>query len=417
MQKPHILVIPSWYASSQEVISGVYFTEQCLALKKSEFKVGVVTPIHYEFMTFLKELIKFRLPKYPLIRSTFNMENDIPVYRWHCLNVLTFKIPFLRKINLFFCKKNIMKLVDRYIKSNGKPDLIHAHCVYWAGYVSMHIAKKYNIPFIITEHSYHYDSIKRFTHSWRVQYFSSIVHSAAKLLTVSDRLGKDIQKIDDISYEVVPNVVDTQFFLLRPEKSNSTIKRFVSIAEFTRRKGLHLLLEGFAQAFKGNNDIILEIAGEGPEENLLKKMVFQLGIEHQVKFLGVLSRTQVRDALYSADAFILPSFREPFGVVFIEAMATGVPVIGTRSQGPKEIIVNEELGILIEPYSIMEIKNALILMLENIKSERYNPEYIRNHAVKNYSQEVLVEKLNTVYNTAMSGKRIISHNEVATVIS
>ena len=403
MEKPHIIVIPSWYAPADGIASGVYFKEQVLGLKKSGFTVGVIAPIFYDFMAFVRSLIKCKWPKHPLFRSTFSIENDVPVSRWHCLNVLTFRLPLLRNLNLFLYKKQLMRLMEQYIKAYGMPDLIHAHCVYWGGYVAMHISKKYNVPFIITEHaSFNYD--KRTILSWRLPYLHAVVESASKFLSVSHFLGKNIRNTCDVNYEVVPNIVDTNYYLLQSKKSHSIIKRFVTIAELKPPKGIHLLIEAFSQAFKGQDDIILEIGGSGREENQLKNLAKQLGIEHQIKFLGMLSRSQVRDLLYRADAFVLPSLYETFGVVFIEAMATGLPVIGTRSGGPEEIIINDELGLLVEPGKVRELKEALIIMLKNITSGCYNSEIIRDYTVKNYSQDIVLKKLNAIYNEVLSEK-------------
>ncbi len=400
MRKIHILVIPSWYAHTQGIISGIYFKEQFQALKKYGHQIGIVAPVYHDFPTFLQSVRKFKWPNHPLFKLTSSIEQDIPIYRWHCLNMLTFRLPLMRRFNIYLYKKKVMTAIDNYIKTHGVPDLIHAHCVFWGGYAAMHVSKKYQIPLIITEHSSNYG--RRKIHAWRIPFLYAILQHTARFLTVSDSLGKNIQNTGEINYEVVPNVVDTQFFMVNPKPPLLSIIRFVTIAELKTCKGLHLLIEAFALAFKGREDILLEIGGEGPQENNLKRLVSQLGIENQIKFHGVLSRERVRETLYNAHAFILPSYYETFGVVIIEAMATGLPVIGTSSGGPIEIIINDKLGLLVKPDSIVDLRDALHKMLANILSGKYDAEYIRNYVINNYSQEIVVNKLNEIYTQVLA---------------
>lgn len=404
MNKPHILVIPSWYAYAEGEAAGVYFREQIFALKRAGYTVGVVAPVFFDLVNFVHAIVNFKWSKRPLFGKNVAIENNVPVFRWHCLNFLTFRIPLLRKLNVFLVKKNLAQLIELYIEKHGMPDLIHAHCIFWGGYAAKNASVKYQIPFIVTEHSSNYG--RRKIHSWRIPFLFSVLKRASGFFTVSDSLGANIQNTGKINYEVISNVVDTDFFKLGPQKTHVDVKRFLAIAELKTYKGLHLLIQAFAQAFKGQEHIILEIGGEGREENNLKKLVHKLGMEKQIKFLGVLSRSQVRDALYRADAFVLPSDYETFGVVFIEAMATGLPVIASRSGGPVEIIKNDELGILINPGQIVEIKEALIRILNNISMGLYNAEKIRCYIIKNYSYEVVVEKLSRVYQQVLGGSQL-----------
>jgi len=103
------------------------------------------------------------------------------------------------------------------------------------------------------------------------------------------------------------------------------------------------------------------------------------------------------------DFFVLPSFYENFGVVYIEAMACGKPVIATNAGGPKEI-VNEDIGVLVPPKDVEALIKAIEYMLDNYQN--YSTEKIAQYAKKRFSYEAIGKILDEVYKSIHQKEKI-----------
>ena len=167
------------------------------------------------------------------------------------------------------------------------------------------------------------------------------------------------------------------------------------------RKGFRTLINAFAQVLRTNANVRLEIGGDGPERKKLHELCKSLGIERSVLFLGSLSREQVRDALWRAHAFVLPSYLETFGVVLLEAMSTGLPVIATKCGGP-EFFVDSKSGIIIEPGDEHGLAEAMQTVMH---STHYSAECIHRRIVDNFSEKVFAESLISVYDNVLRDRK------------
>ncbi|MEM2338894.1 MAG: glycosyltransferase, partial [Nitrososphaerales archaeon] len=240
----------------------------------------------------------------------------------------------------------ISKIMKSYIQNFGRPDIIHAHSALWGGEIALYISKVLKIPYVITEHSsiYARDLVK----SWQEPYLRRIFENASLVIGVSSRLLEDISKyFNHKNFDSVLNVVDTDYFTLPTVKRKKDPFKFLSIALLSPKKGMDILIRAFYEAFRDVDDVVLEIGGDGPSRPILESLVKELKMEEKIKFLGMLDRYQVRENMWRANVFVLPSYYETFGVVLIEAMATGLPVIATRCGGPEDF-VNPKEGSFVE---------------------------------------------------------------------
>jgi glycosyltransferase involved in cell wall biosynthesis len=146
-----------------------------------------------------------------------------------------------------------------------------------------------------------------------------------------------------------------------------------------------------------NPNVELRIGGEGELEKQLKDKVQELNLS-QIIFLGRLSRNQVEYEMLNSHAFVLSSDVETFGVVLIESLALGKPIIATRSGGP-EYIVNGKNGFLVEPKNVDDLSNAMLSMIE--KYENFNPKSIQDDCFENYGPKVIGKKLIEIYKEAL----------------
>jgi len=181
------------------------------------------------------------------------------------------------------------------------------------------------------------------------------------------------------------------------EETSSDFK-FINVCFLTEKKKVDILIRAFSKSFKKNKNIKLEIGGDGPCLPELKKLAEQEGIADQVSFLGMLQRHEVLYRVSKANAFVLSSEYETFGVVLAEALALGKPVIATRCGGP-ESIVTAEVGFLVEKNSVNKLSQAMISLFE--RKDQFVARRIRKYCEINYSEESVIQRLGRIYQEAL----------------
>jgi len=385
----HIMVIPSWYSSSRNKIHGSFFKEQFKALANNNEKITVayneIWPI---------TLIGRIHEKHGI---NFNVEDNLRTYRYKDYN-------YLPKTSLMFkiFNRRMDKLYQEIVKKEGKVDIIHAHSVFWGGIAAAYISKKYNIPLVITEHS----SLKyaRYVKDSYKKYIYEAYKNADCLIAVGNGLKKELKEYVNRPIEVINNMVDLELFYIDENIENKNSKndrefKFFSCAFLEDGKGMECLIRAFTEAFK-DEKVTLRIGGNGSLKLLLKKLIEKLCMDNQIKLLGALSREDVSKEMRRCDAFVLPSEHETFGVVYIEALACGKPVIGADNGGAEDII-KECNGIIAKKKNVEELTKALIKIKEDY--EMYDKCGIREKIVFSYSEKVLVEKLKGVYKKVYEG--------------
>ncbi|MCL6587112.1 MAG: glycosyltransferase [Anoxybacillus sp.] len=372
-----VLIVPSWYPTKEKPNAGIFFKEQAIALQKQGLEVIVAYPeIHS-----MKELKKQKLAR----GFSYTVEESLETYRMKGYNFL----PKIRKGAGVIYYWNLKKIFTRLVKEGKKPDIIHAHSVLWGGWAAAKISKQYNIPLVITEHSSAF--VRGLIKEYQIPSIQEALAQAKKIIAVGPSLQKELGKyVDEKKITLIPNIVNTSLF-----KTNDVIQkpdkfRFFSLAFLTYNKGFDLLLKAFAEAFKGNEEVELVIGGDGEERENLESLVVDLEIEKQVTFLGGLSREQAALEMQKCDAFVLASRFETFGVVFVEALACGKPIIATKCGGP-EMIVNEKNGLLVNTEDVEELSKALM----DIKAyySRYKKEEITADCYARFSEDKVCEKI------------------------
>ena len=145
----------------------------------------------------------------------------------------------------------------------------------------------------------------------------------------------------------------------------------------------------------------MRLAGDGPIRGELERLCAERGIAAQVDFLGNLPSVEVREALAAADTFVLASDFETFGVVVIEALACGRPVIATASGGPDHLVTPEN-GLLIPTRDRQALRDALIEMRR--RAGDYDPAAIRAAALSRYAPDAFARQFADLVNS-MPGPR------------
>ncbi|HGN1047542.1 TPA: glycosyltransferase [Pseudomonas aeruginosa] len=386
MSALHILIIPSWYPEYPGDINGSFFKEQAEALAKHGCKVGVIYPQ-------LRSLRNWRGVLKGESGLSHEVENGIPTYRWHGVNWF----PRIAKLNGCLWELHGAKLYEKYVDEHGKPDIIHAHSLLYAGHLASKISEKSGIPFVVTEHSSAY--ARGLYNKSQIALAQTVAPKAGARIAVSTEFTKLLSKLftcENNDWEYIPNIVNQDFFDRSLDQKNEDEDSFVflNVAMLDRNKDQATLLKAFSKAYANNDKLRLRIGGDGPCREELESLSEELGISDSVTFLGKLSRSQVIDEIQASDAFVLSSIYETFGVVVVEAMALGKPVISTSCGGP-ESIVSKETGILVPTTYADKLGHAMISLFHN--RHKYDQQSIRNYCYSRFSEESVVSSLKGVY--------------------
>lgn len=293
------------------------------------------------------------------------------------------------------------RLGYRLLKARwGRPDIVHAHNAWLAGTSVMPVAVIDGIPYCLTEHSTFY--ARNLIPERFFPLLMKVYGQAAASMVVSPALGallEDKGLLPD-GWRYFPNVLDPLFEGAElPAHPASAGRRFLNIAELTEKKGQTYLLRAFALACKGDPEASLVIAGDGDLRDELHAEARRLDISGQVIFTGRIDRGEVLRQMQACDVFVLPSLVETFGVVVIEAMACGKPVVATKCGGPENILLDEH-GALVPPGDAEALASAMSHVMETRAD--YDAASIRQYALLKFGSESFADNLIGIYEVILA---------------
>lgn len=373
-----IFLLPSWYPSKEKPLDGIFFKEQAEALVKENIEVVVVNIV-------IKS-IKEHDVKEEVNKLKFYEENGVKVYRYVTYNY----IPRLTEIYLRYYSSILNKVISKIISIEGNPELIHIHSAIDAGIA--YSKSKMTIPYVITEHSTKY--ARDILNNTQKKYLKDVFSNAKVVMAVGVGLKREISKyISEEKIRVIANPVIIDDSSTTIDKNKKKF-RFFSLGLLTNKKGMDALIEAYNLNRDNLKDVELYIGGNGEEFTKLQQLIHKYNLEKDIILLGSLNREEVAYHMKNCDCFILASRFETFGIVFVEAMYYGKPVIGTKTGGP-DSFVNDECGILVEIDNVEQIGESMIRMVSSYSN--YNSEYIKEYCRDNFSEKVIVEKLKSIY--------------------
>ena len=322
--------------------------------------------------------------------------NGVKIY---AINIPCGRIP--KKCLEWMAIKALRHLYSYIERKCGRPDIIHSHFLS-QGYSAVVALKEKGIPIVHTEHFSDMNQKKLDVHT---QYIGERTYNNAdQVLAVSGSLATSIKEKFGVEAVVIPNVVDASVFDYLSAKRTDDEYYFISVGGLIKRKRMDLLISAFHRAFEGNTKVFLYIYGQGPERKNLENLIRQYHLEEQIFLMGLASREVIAKKMQESDCFVLASERETFGVVYIEAMATGLPVIATKCGGPEDF-VDSNNGILIQANIVDGLVDALKNMCDN--SQIYDRERIAEDIRNRFSPEAVAMDIIGVYERLLDlGKEV-----------
>jgi glycosyltransferase involved in cell wall biosynthesis len=374
-----ILFITRGFPSDKNPMLGNYEAVQAKAIAAKGHEVTVLG-VRWRSLLHILECGKLKYRKV----------GDIKVYE--CTRVY----PFIPGVGLYSLERILRRkmfnnILRSYLKHEQLPDLVHAHILSYAAPAAI-LKEKYHLPLVITEH---FSKANEGNITRRIRHSAFIYSLADRVISVSDALAESLKKNFGVDSVVVHNMVEDRFFN-RHEVLEHKGFRFVSVGRLLPIKRFDLLIRAFAGLKHSNTT--LDIIGGGALREKLQALINQLGLQERVRLTGVKKPEEVSQMLAESDCLVLSSKSETFGIVLIEAMAQGLPVVATRCGGP-ETVVNDANGLLVPVNDIAALTEAMDHMVDHASD--YNKEEIRKQCLNDYSQDTIADRIIDVYKDAL----------------
>lgn len=322
------------------------------------------------------------------------------------MNIACYQIDFTRNPFDFGSHIKAYRTLSALIASN-KYRFVHCHGPI-SGAIARLAARKHGIPAIYTAHGFHFftGSPKQY---WVLYY--PIEKYLSKftdvLLTINNQdynLAKQRFKMKHLVK--IPGVgVDMDLFVPNPAVRNNVREAFsfsdndfalISVGEINENKNHIAVIE--AMRLISVPTLHYLVVGQGPQEVFLKSRTEIFGLQDRVHFLGY--RSDVHELLCAADLFVFPSLREGLGLAAIEALSTGVPVVGSNVGGIPEYVVDGVNGYLINPNIPSTIADAVMSLIAN-KEKRKSMEEVARQSVAAFSSTNVDSKMRQIYSMVL----------------
>jgi len=356
-----VLVVSHMYpAMSDWFHNGTFVHKQVKALRNQGCEVKVISPKPYAppFLASLKKRWK-QLRDIPSERVEDGVEIYYPRY-------LSFPRSYFMEHSGYFMWWGIRKLVDE-IYRNFKFDIIHVHVALPDGFAAVKISETYRKPLIVTIHGQDLNQTI-FRNNRCLKAIRRVFEYSDKVITVSSKLKRVAELSIGHKKEIVTinNGIDLEEVFkgeseLKAKYQNRTI--VLSVSGLHGSKGIDLNLRALTKVVGKHTDAIYVIVGKGPERHYLEQLVNKLDLEAYVEFVGEVPHRKAIEYMSVCDIFSLPSWKEGFGIVYLEAMAHGKPVIGVRGEGIEDVITDGETGFLVTPRDVDSLAKTLNRLL------------------------------------------------------
>jgi glycosyltransferase involved in cell wall biosynthesis len=279
-----------------------------------------------------------------------------------------------------------MELVyTAYLALRLSPSVIHAHWIIPQGLVASIVSRLFNIPLVVTIHG---SDVFIFNKGIPSKVAKYTIRGSDALTVNSTASLKALSIIEPrVRAQIIPMGIDLDKF--SPLKKCDSIKAklniegalLLSVGRLVPLKGFAYVVSAMPTILKNYPTTKLIVIGDGPERKQLQKLAVELEVQENVIFLGNLPNNQLPEYYSSASIYIGPSIhtddgaQEAFGIVFLEALASGLPVISTGIGGITDIVQNEVTGLVVPEQDSESIANSVLRL---IRDQKLNSLIVKN---------------------------------------
>ena len=378
----------------------------------TNFYLPVINGVVRSVESFRKELSRQGHNVFIFAQADGDYEDEAPfVFRYPSLTLPVYvEVPAVIPVSPF---------VDQLLPKL-KLDVVHTHHPFLLGSTAAKKADELDLPLVFTFHTQyreytHYvplpqEAIQEFlkgaVQTWLMDFMRQCQHIVIPSQSMKDILIRDYGLRDH--YTVIPTGMDLEPYrladgdALRTSKGWQADKVLVSTGRLAQEKNWPTLLKAAQQVHQKHSELRVVLIGDGPEKSALQELATELGIAERVTFTGELSFSDVTVYLKAADIFGFASTSETQGLVTMEAMAAGLPVVAVDASGTRDIVDNGEQGFLVsnDPDALADSMNRLLESPERMQS-------FRSHALekaKSFDLKNCAGQLINVYEQAIQDK-------------
>jgi glycosyltransferase involved in cell wall biosynthesis len=337
-------------------MSGIFVHEQVKELKKLGNDITVFAPVPYTF-----GILKFFSERYRALSEIPSREEIDGVEIYHSRYLAVPGGYFKAYWGYIYYSSMLSKVTELHTKNPF--DLIHAHGSAPDDFGAYLLSEKLDLPYVLTIHG---DAVyKLVKHGGRFRNTKKSVLHADAVVGVSSKVVDRVRTFtgrEKSLYTVLNG------FIPGEQETNSNDSNEVKIlfaATLIERKGCKYLIDAFKKLTARFENISLTVAGGGPLLNEMKKRAENLNISDHIIFTGVVAHSDMLKYMASCDIFIMPSWDEAFGVVYLEAMSQKKPVIGTEDEGITDVVIDGVNGLLVKPRDVDSIVGKLGMLIED----------------------------------------------------
>lgn len=397
-----IIVLSSSYPSVKEEVNRNFMTEFTNSLMKRNIRVFVICP-HKPGLPFSELSNNISIIRFPY---WFSLSGQRLGEKGGIIaSIVKSPIITLQIIPFIICQFIVvLKTIRR-----ERIDLIHSHWIIPQGFVGAMVHLCTRIPHVTSIHGTDIHIIHKY--SIMKPFIKFIAHFSNAITANSNHTFRLIQKnigAQNKFIRIIPMGIDIQEYAGDKPFKNGELKTVLFVGRLIAWKGISNLIKAIKIVQLKNSPVELIIIGEGPKKFELESLANELSISSNIHFYGNITREKLYQSYKSADILVLPSTivdgqTEGLGVVLLEAMASGVPVIGSNTGGITDIIEDGVNGLLVPADEPQALADAIIRILENSDlaerfrkagletvRERFTWDVITDQFVKVY-QEILKE--------------------------
>ncbi|HMS64859.1 MAG TPA: glycosyltransferase family 4 protein [Ignavibacteria bacterium] len=366
-----IAEISECFPNKNKPVTGEFILQHTRAL--SEYcNVIMIVPLR---MIPPKEVLTFNPAKlFPNLKKWISDVNTSENFREENLRVIYFPYaslprPYFEALDAKLMNAIYFKKLKNLLKE-FQPELIYCNWLRPWSEISNRLARFFNVPFIMDHHE-DLPTLKELFPDKYIEFLKP-VENADKIIVHSTVNKSDLEK-EDLKLNEIKIIYLGQNFSIQEKIKNFNFPKlkFVCVSHlYEKRKNIDILIKAFS-ILKNKIDFRLTIAGDGVYKQGYIDLTESLSLRDRIKFAGSLSRKEVESLLEESDIFILPSFPEAFGIVFIEALSKGLPVITCKGNGGGEELLNSGYEVVLtKPFSAEDLAGSVIKLTQD--KERMN---------------------------------------------
>lgn len=397
-RRRRVLVLSRAYPNSATELLGLW-VQRLVARAADRYETKVIAPVPW-------------CPPLPGLPEYYTRFRRVPRRRWDG-HVEVFHPRFmvgagstLRRLEWRTYLRAVRPLVER-VRREFPFELVHAHFSYPDGVVAARIGRRYGVPVVITEQA-----------PWRpwmdeapverrlaVEALRESVFQIAISTAVRDSIVHFTGESERL--RVIPDGVDTDVFTLPPNGLQTTPDQILFVGLIRAVKGVDVLVRALRLLADRGRNAKLVFVGDGyyrsyqRDQADVRRLIAELGVSDSVEFRGQQTEDALVRAMQESALLVLPSRAESLGMVLVEALACGTPVVATRSGGPEDI-VTDEVGVLVPTEDPAALADGIEHVLDNRGS--YRSEVLRSHAVQHFGLDSVTARIGDLYERALTGR-------------